>query len=416
MSNSDPLRRTTLFSCVVGALLLLSACGSSAPVRGAGDGSHALRRLTGYDSTPLPAPSWAPWPQASHDAQHSGSSSLVGPRAGDLRWTRKLEGDVTPGPVVGADGTIYAASNGGVLHALDGRTGRDRWTVDEHAGYGSDLSTSPAVLPDGMVLWPGPKNALIAVAPDGTVLWRLSVGVQPTSPAVLPDGTTAVGTTGGRVLVLRPTRKGPGELFHVDLDESSYGSVAWSGDGSTVYQSVTSGVAAIRDDRVLWRVPVGKSIEVSPAVAPDGTVVIGTNDPFEYGLNPTDGSVVWRYDRKRITYSSPVVTGDGIAYFGDHRNRITGVDAATGSEVFSYQGSRRDDGPGGIGIWTAPAVDAAHSVFVGTRQGLVYGVDRTGKRLWTIETGATVDSYPALSERTLVIGVSDGRLVAIGDR
>ena len=417
MSNSGALRRTALLSSAVAGALLLAACGSSAPARDTGDGSHVLRSLTGYASAPQPAPSWTPWPQASHDARHSGSSSLAGPRTGDLRWTRKLEGDVTPGPVVGADGTIYAASNGGVLHALDARTGHDRWTVDEHAGYGSDLSTSPAVLPDGIVLWPGPGNALIAVGPDGTVLWRLSVGAQPTSPAVLPDGTTAVGTTGGRVLVLRPTRHGPGELFRVDLGESSYGSVAWSSDGSTVYQSVTSGVAAIRDGRVLWQVPIGKTIEVSPAVAPDGTVVIGTNDPFEYGLDPADGSVVWRYDRKRITYSSPVVTGDGIAYFGDHRNRITGVDAATGKEVFSYQGSTRDAGPGGIGIWTAVAVDAAHSLFVGTRQGLVYGVDRTGKRLWTIETGATVDSYPALSgEHTLVIGVSDGRLLAIRDR
>lgn len=43
-------------------------------------------------------------------------------------------------------------------------------------------------------------------------------------------------------------------------------------------------------------------------------------------------------------------------------------------------------------------------------------VDRTGRLLWQIETGATVDSYPALTgDGALVVGVSDGRLLAIAD-
>ncbi|MFL6154784.1 MAG: PQQ-binding-like beta-propeller repeat protein, partial [Marmoricola sp.] len=375
---SSSRSRGRLRACATATVtVLLAACGSTATSPD-GDGSRVVRALAGHTSAPAVTKAWAPWPQALHDAQHSGASAAVGPRSGHVRWTRKLEGDVTPGPVVGADGTVYAASNAGVLHALDPATGKDRWRVDEHAGYGSDLSTSPAVLPNGIVLWPGPNDSLVAVDPGGHVVWRLALDGQPTSPAVLADGTVAVGTTRGAVVVLVPTRSGPGEKSRVDLGESSYGSVVWSADRSTVYQSVTSGVVAIRNGAVLWRSEVGRMIEVSPAVAPDGTVVVGTNDPYEYGLRPSDGSVAWRYDRVRITYSSPVVTADGIAYFGDHRNRITGVDATTGKEVFSYQGSTEKTGAGGVGIWTSVAVDASHAVYVGTRQGLVYGVDRTG--------------------------------------
>ena len=43
----------------------------------------------------------------------------AGTTAGAVRWRRHLEGAVTPGPVVGPNGTIYAASNGGVLHAIN---------------------------------------------------------------------------------------------------------------------------------------------------------------------------------------------------------------------------------------------------------------------------------------------------------
>src|ERR1700712_796817 len=55
--------------------------------------------------------SWSAWPQAGHDARRSGSSTAIGPTSDHLRWTRKLEGNVTPGPVVEPDGTIVAASN-----------------------------------------------------------------------------------------------------------------------------------------------------------------------------------------------------------------------------------------------------------------------------------------------------------------
>lgn len=315
------------------------------------------------------------------------------------------------------DGTIYAASNGGVLHALDPATGQDRWTLAGGGGYGSDLSTSPAVLRDGTILWPGPASTLLAVSPAGRVLWRLRLDQQVTSPSVTPRGDVVVGDLGGQLVALRPTSRGPAVQWRVDLGTSTYGSPVWSPDGSTVYQSLTTGVVAVRAGEVVWRsTPASEIIEVSPAVAPDGTVVVGTNDPYEYGLDPADGSVRWRHPRGYWTYSSPGVTRDGIAYFGDHHNRITGVDARTGRLRFSFLGSQKDVNPGGVGIWTSVLVDARHSVYVGTRQGLVYAVDRTGRPLWQIETGATVDSYPALTDDgALVVGVSDGRLLAIAD-
>lgn len=372
--------------------------------------------LAGHQGSPAEK-SWTPWPQALHDAGHSGASPYAGPTTGRLRWSRQLEGNVTPGPVVGADGTIYAASNAGVLHALDPATGEDEWTLDGGGPYGLDLSTSPAVLPSGLILWPGPGGELFGVAPDGTEEWHLDLGGLVTSPAVRADGSVVVGTGDGLLVGLRPTASGPGERWRLDLGESSYGSAVISADGRTAYQSVLSGVVAVRDGAVVWhwRVP-SEIVEVSPAVAPSGTVVIGTNDDYQYGLDPADGSVLWRYRRDVYTYSSPGVTADGIAYFGDHANRIVGLDADSGTVLFRHQGSTVDDGPGGIGIWTAVLVDADHTVYAGTRQGLIYAVDRDGDRLWTHDAGATVDSYPALTaDGALVIGTTDGKLLAFGD-
>ena len=106
----------------------------------------------------------SPWPTASGDVRRSSPSSVAGPVVGDLRWSRLLGGVVTPGPVVAADGSILAASNDGVLHALDPATGADRWMFDGGGRFGDDLSTSAALLADGSILWPGPHNTLFALS------------------------------------------------------------------------------------------------------------------------------------------------------------------------------------------------------------------------------------------------------------
>src|SRR4051812_6033342 len=117
------------------AALLVLAAGCTDPSQTALPSTAAPRRIP---STAPAVANWAPWPSALHDARHSGASTAAGPRGGVVRWRRDLEGAVTPGPVVGADGTVYASSNGGVLHALDPATGADRWTYDSGATGGGD--------------------------------------------------------------------------------------------------------------------------------------------------------------------------------------------------------------------------------------------------------------------------------------
>ena len=402
------------------AVLALAACGGGAGGGGAGNGGPV-----GPDTLALaPAQtaagteSWAPWPQAEHDARHSAASTAVGPQTAALRWTRRLEGSATPGPVIGRDGTIYAASNAGVLHALDPATGADRWSFDGQGGYGSDLSTSAAVLPDGTILWPGPHRTLYALDHAGALLWREQLTGQPTSPAVTAEGRVVVGDTAGGVTALAVSGRRHTVLWRAQLHGTSYGSVALSPtDPHRTYTTVDDELVALDDAHTAWRFKVGGQIEVSPAVGPDGTVVIGTNDRWEYGVSPA-GRRTWRHDRASWSYSSPGVTDDGIAYFGDHTGHLDAVDTKTGALVAKYAGGLRHlaGEPGiGVGVWTAPLVDARHDVYWGTESGHVHGVDAAGRSLFDLALGATVDSYPALgSDGLLVLGVADGRLLGIG--
>lgn len=164
-----------------------------------------------------------------------------------------------------------------------------------------------------------------------------------------------------------------------------------------------------------WRFRARDIIEVSPAVAPDGTVIAGTNDAFEYGLGP-DGSVRWRYPRNALSYSSPGVSEDGLAFFGDHLGFLNVVSVNDGDLVARFQGRARTARVRSVGVWTSPAIDVHHNVYFGTRPGHIYGFAFDGRRLFDIDTGGTVDSYPAITaDGTLIAGSESGVLYAIRD-
>ncbi len=399
-------------------VILFSACAAGG--RPAPAGVLATAGLNVVPSAPAGTAPVAAWPSAGHDARHSGSTALLGPTSGLIRWERRLEGPVTPGPAVGADGTVYAASNGGVLHALDPRTGADRWTFDGGGSYGSDLSTTPAVLADGTVVWPGPGGVVHGIDATGRPLWQWPLAGFALSPAELDDGSVVVADMTGTVAVLEwagsDHSQAPRARWSVDLGGVSYASPAVGRDG-TIYGAADRDLVALdpATGAARWHFSTGDIIEVSPAVAPDGTVVIASNDPFTYGVAP-DGMQRWRHRRGSLSFSSPSVTATGLVFAGDHRGGVAILDLDTGRARGRLQGQGPTAATRSVGVWTAPAVDGAHRSYFGTRNGHVYGFGPDGTRLFDLDVGATVDSYPALTaDGALVIGVTDGRLLAIAD-
>lgn len=324
------------------------------------------------------------------------------------------------GPVIGVDGSVLVGSNDGVLHALDPATGSDRWTFDGGAPYGSDLSTSAAVLADGTVLWPGPQQSLWAVSAAGRPLWREQLRGQGLSPAVAGNGRVYVSDAAGGVLSLRVSATRHRVAWRYDLGGRSYTSVTVSPTGTIVVGTEHELVGLQDDDdraARLWRWRTPATLEVSAGVGPDGTSVVGLNDRYTYGVDDR-GRRRWRFTKGDWSYASAVVTADGRAFAGDHLGILDVLVASTGDVVRRLS---TNPPPGrfatGKGIWTAAAVDAAGQSYVGTAPGHVVGFGAEGRLLFDVDVGATVASYPALgSDGTLYIGSQDGVVHAFADR
>lgn len=124
---------------------------------------------------------------------------------------------------------------------------------------------------------------------------------------------------------------------------------------------------------------------------------------------------MWASARGDWSYSSAAVTPDGRPYFGNHLGFLDVVDASTGTLVRRMATvPSSEPHPGGLGVWTSPAVDARGDVYFGAVVGHVYGFGSERRRLFDLDTGATVDSYPALGpDGTLYVGSANGRLYAV---
>ncbi|MDQ6782071.1 MAG: PQQ-binding-like beta-propeller repeat protein [Actinomycetota bacterium] len=414
-------------SGAVAVSLLAVGCGATSTAKPPGtDAKHAAPAVstvaTAPPAGPVPATAAgnggpASWAAALHDSAHSGASVAAGPTTGAVRWARNLGGPVVAGPVVAGDGTIYESANNGILHALNPATGADKWTFN---GGGSsnnnhELSTSPAILGDGTILWPGPNSTLDAVDPTGKLLWQQKLAGTVLSPAVASGDKVYLADTVGDVAGLHATAAGAQQLWTTNVGKASFGSPAIGTDG-TVYVTADGNLVALSDAgnhaSVKWRFAAGADIEVSASVAPDGTVILGTNDAYEYGII-SSGKVTWRYPRRVFSYSTPAATADGLAYFGDNNGYVDVVKASAGTVVGRYDGTSTPISSKGIGVWTAPLVDAHHDVYFGTASGHIVGFSYNGAKLFDHATGAIVASYPAMTaDGTLLIGSDNGTLYA----
>lgn len=171
------------------------------------------------------------WPVVRHDPGHGGRSSemIAGPYR--IAWAVGFGGEVvaTAAEPIVADGRVYVGTEAGHLRALDARTGKPLWIAD---GDGPVLH-SPAY-DAGTVYFATAGRLVVAVdAGDGAERWRFRSG---------PGGFAAAPIVGGG-LVLIGSRDG--RFYALDARD---GRLAWSvATGGPIRTT-----AAVAGDRVLF--------------------------------------------------------------------------------------------------------------------------------------------------------------------
>lgn len=174
----------------------------------------------------------------------------------------------------------------------------------------------------------------------------------------------------------------------------------------TIYVGTFHGdfMAYTPEGSVKWSFKTGLEIKSSPAVADDGTVYFGSRDRKFYAFSPA-GKLKWTFATGAWVDSSPAIAADGVVYFG-------------GWDKFFYALN-----PGGSLKWklcvgaivdSSPAIAADGTIYFGAHDKKLYALHPDGTVRWTFPTGGAVVSSPAIAADGAVYFSSvDGNLYAV---
>ena len=205
---------------------------------------------------------------------HDGSFYIPGSRAlwafsppPALRDAWRYSGSRWYGVAVGADDTVYAATDGGTLHAVR-KDGTPRWSLPLDRGPRS----APAIDGEGTLYVGDASGHVRAVSAEGRVLWTYDAGGPVVPPPVIgSDGTIYVGS-----------------------------------DDKKLHALTSAGASR-------WTFETDGPIRSAAAVAQDGTVYVGSNDGRLYALR-SDGSEKWSMAVPGAVFS-PTILLDGTVVF-----------------------------------------------------------------------------------------------------
>lgn len=327
---------------------------------------------------------------------------------GVLQWRIAYGRRRGPGtPCVGADSALYFGSSGTLGGALEAywADGTNKWL---YMWPSMGPNTSPMMDSAGTLYTGNSDGALYAVK-------QVPAGGGTFTPAI--DWTYSTGAP----VMSAPARDGLGRFHVANLDTSgpvpvtkfycvqTGGTLAWMAGGfgfAVCYSTPAVG----RGNTVYYSYNAKEPYQIH--WPPDHGVVIA--------LNP-DGSIKWVYDcdygvagatKDCDIWGSPAIGPDGTVWVGTEDNNVLGLNGTTGALQWEFSTSGE--------VRTTPAVDGSGRVYFGSDDGYVYCIEPTGGSstpilIWSYDTGDEVRCSPSIGANgVLYVGSDSGILYAFG--
>ncbi|MEZ5337084.1 MAG: PQQ-binding-like beta-propeller repeat protein [bacterium] len=332
-----------------------------------------------------------PSAMAGIDPRNTGRSPHTGPQAADFAAIQGPNRDYGGTPLIGSDGSIYLVDGQDLLALNPDLT--KKWSYRT----GAQITTTPALAPDGSICFAGPQESLVVLNPDGSLRWAedLSPGSGAsitTDLTVDADGNIYIGSSSGFIYAL--DRDGA-ELWKHDAGSKPVGSVALADDAS-LYAALDSGKLLALDaaGAPRWDFPVGLDLRSAPVIADDGTVYCTSRVEGLFAVNP-DGTQKWNIKTDDDHLSSVALATDGTVYLAADDGFLYALDPQNGQELWAYDS--------GSGLVMAPVVDAAGTIHVANLAVEIHAVNPDGSMKWVAQGPFELEGHPpAIS--------ADGRL------
>lgn len=157
----------------------------------------------------------------------------------------------------------------------------------------------------------------------------------------------------------------------------------------------------------LWKFPVPRWVDSSPALGDDGVLYFGSFDQ-KFMAVETNGVFRWSFTTDAEIRSSPALSREGRLYFGCRDNNIYALNTS-GRKLWSLR----------TGGWidSSPALGNDGTIYVGSWDKKFYALNPDGSVKWTFPTGGPILSSPAITSNGVVcFGSNDGKFYALSDQ
>lgn len=157
---------------------------------------------------------------------------------------------------------------------------------------------------------------------------------------------------------------------------------AVSGVPDAAKQNATMGQFTLAINDARWAATTSDQIWGTPAVGPDGTIYIGSEDNSLYAFNP-DGSKKWSYPAgEPFVDTAPAVGADGTVYAGPAGGSLYALTPA-GALKWSFAIAEDSSSGGENSIACSPTVGADGTIYVKDAENTLYAINPNGTQKWT---------------------------------
>jgi outer membrane protein assembly factor BamB len=210
--------------------------------------------------------------------------------------------------------TLYATSHRGMVHAIDGETGRTLWTtLAGNPGY----PTTAAGANDNFVAVCNGSTLYCMLANDGKITWSQQTIGSPGAGPALSDTHLFVPMVNGQVeSFLLENPKQPVKIYKsvgrcMVQPVVSTNSVAWPTDVGNLY------VASSHGGGLRFRMQSAEPVTAPPAFLNE-KVYAASRDGYVFCLGERKGNILWRFTTGDTISKSPIGLINTVYVVSDH--------------------------------------------------------------------------------------------------
>jgi outer membrane protein assembly factor BamB len=233
--------------------------------------------------------------------------------------------------------TLYGSSERGAIDAIDGETGKTRWS----AAIGNPrYPTTAASANDKFVAALNGSTLYVLHAEDGSLVWsRMMASVPGAGPALTDEFVYAPMLTGKVEAYFLEDPKRPVAVFQsfgrtMVQPTVSVNSVAWPTDEGNLY------VALAHDAGLRFRLEAKDSIDSAPAFLAPERVFATSLDGYVYCVHERRGNILWRFTTGEPISHAPVALIDTV-YAITNRGNMYAIGADDGQERWLTAGIKK---------------------------------------------------------------------------